>query len=131
MEFVKKTLLCDKDVMHTDDMITYGLLTQESLREYSNIVNSKKFDFKSRRSGNGSGSEKGSFTRSNGKCHKCGKKGHLERNSKSSRNGSNGELSKISTRKLPKWVTKKPKISDVENMTTATVEGIRTKGSNL
>ena len=46
MEFVKKPLLCDKDVMHTNDITTYGLLTQESLREYSNIVNSKKVDFK-------------------------------------------------------------------------------------
>ena len=29
MEFLKKTLLCDKDVMETDDIITYGLLVQE------------------------------------------------------------------------------------------------------
>ena len=46
MKFVKKPLMCDNDVMQTDDIITYGLLTQESLREYSNIVNSKKVDFK-------------------------------------------------------------------------------------
>ena len=26
MEFVKKPLLCNKDVMQTDDIITYGLL---------------------------------------------------------------------------------------------------------
>ena len=32
----------------------------------------KQVDFKSRRSGNGSGSEKGSFAKSDGKCHKCG-----------------------------------------------------------
>ena len=31
MEFVKKPLLCDKDVMQTNDNINYGLLTQESL----------------------------------------------------------------------------------------------------
>ena len=37
--FIKKPLLCDKDVMHTNDIITYGLLAQESLREYSNIFN--------------------------------------------------------------------------------------------
>ena len=43
MEFVKKPLLCDEDVMQTDDIIIYGLLTQESLREYSNIVNSKRW----------------------------------------------------------------------------------------
>ena len=28
MEFVKKNLLCDKDVMHTNDITTYGLLAQ-------------------------------------------------------------------------------------------------------
>ena len=28
MEFVKKPLLCDEDVMQTNDIITYGLLTQ-------------------------------------------------------------------------------------------------------
>ena len=64
MKFVKKPLLCDKYVMETDDIITYGLLTQEYLREYSNIVNSKQVDFKSRRSGNGSGSGRGSSIRS-------------------------------------------------------------------
>ena len=32
MEFVKKPLLCDEDVMQNDDIITYGLLPQESLR---------------------------------------------------------------------------------------------------
>ena len=31
MEFVKKPLLCDKDVMQTDNIITYGFLAQESL----------------------------------------------------------------------------------------------------
>ena len=47
MGFVKKPLLCDEDVMQTDDIITYGFLDQKSLREYSNIVNSKQVDFKS------------------------------------------------------------------------------------
>ena len=28
MEFVKKPLLCDEDVMQTDDIITYSLLTR-------------------------------------------------------------------------------------------------------
>ena len=32
MEFVKKPLLCDKDVMPTNDITTYGLIAQESLR---------------------------------------------------------------------------------------------------
>ena len=63
----------------------------------------------------------GSSTKSDVTCHNCGKKGHLKRNCKSNRNGSNGELSKTSTRKLPKWVTKKPMISDVQNLTTATM----------
>ena len=42
MEFLKKPLLCDEKFMQTDDIITYGFLVQESLREYSNIVNSKR-----------------------------------------------------------------------------------------
>ena len=42
-------------------------------------------------------------------------------NCKTNRNGSNGEISKTSTRKLPKWVTKKPMISNVQNLTTATM----------
>ena len=32
MEFVKKPLLCDEDVMQTDDVITYGFLVQEYLQ---------------------------------------------------------------------------------------------------
>ena len=38
MEFVQKPLLFDKDVMQNDDIITYGFLVQESLREHSNII---------------------------------------------------------------------------------------------
>ena len=37
----------------------------------------KQVSFKSRRSGNVSGSGKGSFAKSDGKCHNCGKKGLL------------------------------------------------------
>ena len=58
MDFVKKPLVCDKDVTHTNDITTYGLRAHESLREYNNIVNSKQVDFKSRRSVNDSGSGK-------------------------------------------------------------------------
>ena len=79
MEFVKKPLLYEKDVMHTNDITTYGLLAKESLREYSNIVNSKQVDFKSPRSGNGSGSERGSFARLDGKYHNCGKRAILRK----------------------------------------------------
>ena len=43
MEFVKKHLLCDKDFMQTDDIITYGFLVQESLREHSNIIVSQRW----------------------------------------------------------------------------------------
>ena len=42
MEFVKK-LVCDEDVIQTDDIITYCFLIQEYLREYSNIVESKRW----------------------------------------------------------------------------------------
>ena len=44
IKFSKKPLLCDKDVIKTDDIITYGFLVQESLREYSNIINSKRWE---------------------------------------------------------------------------------------
>ena len=56
----------------------------------------KKVGFKSRRSGNGSGSEKGSFARSDGKCHKCGKKGHIQKYRMSKGNGSSGNTPKKS-----------------------------------
>ena len=41
---LKKTVLCEKDVMQTDDIITYDFLVQEYLREYSNIVDSKRWE---------------------------------------------------------------------------------------
>ena len=41
MEYSKKPLFCYKDVMQTDDIITYGSLVQESFQEYSNIFESK------------------------------------------------------------------------------------------
>ena len=43
-------------------------------------------------------------------------------NFKSNRNGSDGYLLKTSTRKLPKLFTKKPVISDVENLTTVAMK---------
>ena len=76
---------------------------------------------KIRHKGNKNKYRVGSSTKSDVTCHNCGKKVHLKRNCKSDRNGYNGELSKTSKRKLPKWVTKKPMISDVENLTTATL----------
>ena len=62
-----------------------------------------------------------SYTKSVVTFHKCRKKGHLKRNLKYNINGSDGGFSTTSTRNLPKWFTKKPVISDVENLTTATI----------
>ena len=53
--------------------------------------------------------------------HKCVKSGYLKSNFKSNRNGYDGGLLMTSTIKLPKWVTKKPMISDVEVLTKATM----------
>ena len=50
----------------------------------------KQVDFKSRRSGNVSGSGKGSFARSDITCHKCGKKGQTQKYCRSKGNGSSG-----------------------------------------
>ena len=41
---LKKPLLCDEDVMKTDDIITYGFLVQEYLQEYSYIVDSDRWE---------------------------------------------------------------------------------------
>ena len=121
MEFVKKPLLCDKDVMHTNDITTYGLHAQESLWEYNNIVNSKQVDFKSRHSGNGNGSERGSFARLDKKCHNCGKKGHIKKDYRLKIHGSSGNTPKKSINELPKWVNRKPVDSDTEDLITATM----------
>ena len=68
----------------------------------------KQVDFKSRRSGNGSGSGRGSSARSDITCHKCGKKGHIHKDCRSKGNGSSGNPPKKSTNKLTEWVTQKP-----------------------
>ena len=119
MEFVKKPLLCDENVMQTNDIITYGLLTQESLQEYINIVNSKQVDFKSRRTGNGSGSERGSSARSDKTCHQCGKKGHIKKGCRSKGHGSSIITPNKSINELPKWVNRKPVDSDTRDLITA------------
>ena len=31
MEFIKKCLVCDKDIMQPDEIITYGSLVQEAM----------------------------------------------------------------------------------------------------
>ena len=61
----------------------------------------KQVNFKSRSSGNGSGSRKGSSARSDITCHKCGKKGHIQKDCRSKGNGSSGNSSKKSTNELP------------------------------
>ena len=80
-----------------------------------------KVYFKSRHNRKYNNSGVGLYTKSVATCHKCVKKGHMKSNCKSNINGSYGGLSKRSTRKLPKWVTKKSMISDLEYMTTATM----------
>ena len=81
----------------------------------------KQVDFKSCRSGNGSGYGKGSSARSDITCHKCGKKGHIQKDCRSKGNGSSDNLPKKSTNELPKWVTMKPVVSDTKDMTTSTM----------
>ena len=61
----------------------------------------KQVDFKSRHSGNGSGSGKGSSAKSDRKCHKCGKRGHIQKDCESKVNGSNDNTSKKSINELP------------------------------
>ena len=81
----------------------------------------KQVDFKSRHSGNGSGSGKGSFAKSDGKCHKCGKKGHIQKYCKSKGNGSSGNAPKKSTDEIPECVTRNPVVSDIKDLTKATM----------
>ena len=81
----------------------------------------KQVNFKSRRSGNGSGSRKGSSARSDITYHKCGKKGHIQKDCRSKANGSNGNTPKKSTNELPEWVTRTPVVSDTKDLTTATM----------
>ena len=61
----------------------------------------KQVDFKSHSSGNNSGSGRGSSARSDITCHKCGKKGHMQKDCRSTGNGSSGNTPKKSTNELP------------------------------
>ena len=61
----------------------------------------KQVDFKSRRSGNVSGSGKGSSARSDITCHKCGTKGHTKKDCRSKGNGSSDNTPKKSKNELP------------------------------
>ena len=71
------------------------------------------------RSENGSGSGRGTSDRSGITCHKCDKRGHIQKYCRSKGNGSSGESPNNSTNKLPEWVTKKPVVSDIKYLTTA------------
>ena len=81
----------------------------------------KQVGYKSRRSVNGSGSGKGSSARSDITCHKCGKKGHIQKDCRSKGNVSSGNSLKKSTNELPEWVTNKPVVSDIKDLKTATM----------
>ena len=62
----------------------------------------KQVDFKILRSGNDSGSGRGSSARSdNGNYHKCGKKGHNKKDCRSTGNGYSGNTPKKSINELP------------------------------
>ena len=81
----------------------------------------KQVYFKSRRSGNGIGSGRGSSARSDITCNKCGKRGHIHKDCRSKGNGSSGNSPKKSTNELPEWVTTKSVVSDTNDLTTATM----------
>ena len=81
----------------------------------------KQVDLKSRRSGNVSGSGRGSSSRSDIICHKCGKKGHIQKDCRSKANGYSGNTPKKSTNELPEWFTRKPVVSDTKDLKTATM----------
>ena len=81
----------------------------------------KQVNFKIRSSGNGSGSGRGSSSRSDKTCHKCGKKGHIQKDCRSKANGSSGNTPKKSINELPEWVTRKLVVSDTNDLTTSTM----------
>ena len=61
----------------------------------------KQVDFKIHRSGNVSGFGRGSSARSDMTCHKCGKKGHIQKDCSSKGNVSGGNPPKKSINELP------------------------------
>ena len=81
----------------------------------------KQVYFISLRSGNNSGSVRGSSARSDITCHKCGKKVNFQKDCMSTGNGSSGNTPKKSTNELPEWVTRTPVVSDTKDLKTATM----------
>ena len=94
----------------------YTVVIEQLINKYL-----KQVDFKSQSSGNDSGSGIGSSARSDKTCHKCGKKGHIQKDFRSKGNGSNGKTPKKSINELPEWVTRKSVDSDTKDLTTATM----------
>ena len=54
-------------------------------------------------------------------CHKCGRKGHIQKECRSKVNGSGGIPPKNSTHELPEWVTKKTVVLDTKYLTMDTM----------
>ena len=81
----------------------------------------KQFYLIIRRSGKGTGSGRGSSSRSDITCHKCDKKGHIKKECRSTGHGSSGNTSKKSINELPEWVNRKPVDSDTKDMVTSTM----------
>ena len=75
---------------------TYTVAIEQSINKAL-----KQVDFKSCRSGNDSRSGRSSSVRSDKTCHKCGKKGHTQKDCKSKANGSRGNTPKKSINELP------------------------------
>ena len=78
----------------------------------------KQVDFNCGRSGNNSGSGRGSSDRSDITCHKCGKKGHIQKYCRSTGNGSSENTPKKSANELLEWVIWKPVVSYIKDLTT-------------
>ena len=89
--------------------------------EHSINKDLNQVDFKSLRSGNGTGSVRSSSASSDITCHKCGKKGHIQKDCRSKGNGSSGTPHKKSTNELPECVTRKPIVSDTKDLKIATM----------
>ena len=87
----------------------------------------KQVDFKSRHSGNDSGSGRGSSARSYKTCHKCVKKGHIKKDCRSKVHDSSVNTPKKSIIELLEWVTRKPVYSDTKDLITATMTRNNTK----
>ena len=81
----------------------------------------KKVYFKSRCSGNGSRSGGRSSVKSNVTCHKCGNKGHVQKNCRSKGTGYIRNPPKKYTNEIPEWVAKKPVVSDTKYLATSTM----------